>query len=47
MAQSAGNAPTPGAFLGAMLGAQVSWTYTDALDQIELAFFGYLVNKAR
>lgn len=47
MAQNAGNAPTPGAFLGAMLGAQVGWTYTDVLDQIELDFFGYLVNKAR
>jgi len=47
MAQNAGNAPTPGAFLGAMLGAQVGWTYTDLLDQIELDFFGYLVNKAR
>ncbi|HEY9055471.1 MAG TPA: hypothetical protein VIO60_11705 [Rectinemataceae bacterium] len=47
MAQNAGNAPTPGAFLGAMLGAQIGWTYTDVLDQIELDFFGYLVNKAR
>lgn len=47
--EKAGNAPTPGAFLGAMMAGalQTQNTFTSVLDQIELDFFGYLVNKAR
>jgi len=47
--EKAGNAATPGAFLGAMMGGalQSQNTFTAVLDQIELDFFGYLVNKAR
>ena len=47
MSESTGNATTPMGFLGAMLNANVGHTYTSVLDQIELDFFGYLVNKAR
>lgn len=47
MAENTGNAATPLGFLGAMLNANVGHTYTSILDQIELDFFGYLVNKAK
>jgi hypothetical protein len=47
MIENAGNATSPLGFLGAMMNANVGHTYTSILDQIELDFFGYLVNKAR